>query len=61
MDGRVFAAACRRGPEAGGATGEEYAIVVAKDNPQLTAAINEAIAKLEADGTIEELKAKNLG
>ena len=43
------------------ATGEEYAIVVAKDNPQLTAAINEAIAKLEADGTIEELKAKNLG
>lgn len=43
------------------ATGEEYAIVVSKDNPQLTADINKAIAKLEADGTIEELKAKNLG
>lgn len=40
------------------ATGEEYAAVVAQDNPALTAKINEALAELEADGTIEELKAK---
>ena len=40
------------------ATGEEYAAVVSQDNPALTAAINEALAELEADGTIDELKAK---
>ncbi len=40
------------------ATGEEYAAVVAQDNPELTAAINEALAELESNGTIEELKAK---
>ena len=38
------------------ATGEEYAIAVSKDNPELTAAVNEAIAKLEEDGTIDALK-----
>ena len=37
------------------ATGEEYAIVVSKDNAALTAAINEALAKLTSDGTIEKL------
>lgn len=40
------------------ATGEEYAIAVSKDNPELLAAVNEAIEKLKADGTIDELKAK---
>jgi len=37
------------------ATGEEYAIVVSKDNTALTAAINDALAKLKSDGTIEKL------
>lgn len=37
------------------ATGEEYAIVVSKDNAALTAAINEALAKLASDGTIDKL------
>lgn len=39
-------------------TGEEYAIAVSKDNPALTEALNDAIAKLAEDGTIDELKAK---
>lgn len=43
------------------ATGEDYAIVSSKDNPELTKAINEAIAKLEANGTIEALIAEYLG
>lgn len=37
------------------ATGEEYAIVISKDNPALTAAINGALAELQADGTIDKL------
>ncbi len=37
------------------ATGEEYAIVVSKDNAALTAAINEALTKLTSDGTIDKL------
>lgn len=37
------------------ATGEEYAIVVSKDNAALTAAINDALAKLASDGTIDKL------
>lgn len=37
------------------ATGEEYAMVIAKDNPALTKALNEAIAELEADGTLQRL------
>lgn len=40
------------------ATGEEYAIAVSKDNSGLTEAINEAIAALEEDGTIDELMEK---
>lgn len=43
------------------ATGEEYAIAVSKDNPELLAAINDAIEKLDKDGTIDELIAANMG
>jgi len=42
-------------------TGEQYGIVVSKDNPALTAAINDALAELEADGTIAELEVKWFG
>lgn len=37
------------------ATGEEYAIAVSKDNPQLTAAIDQALKELKDDGTIDSL------
>jgi len=37
------------------ATGEEYAMVISKDNPALTAAVNKALAELVADGTIDRL------
>ena len=43
------------------ATGEEYAIAVSKDNPALVDAINEAIAALTEDGTLDEIIAKNMG
>lgn len=43
------------------ATGEEYMMVVSKDNPALTAALNEALAELQADGTIDALAAKYFG
>lgn len=39
-------------------TGEEYSIAVNKDNAALTDAINESIAKLTADGTVDELMEK---
>ena len=42
-------------------TGEQYGITISKDNPNLTAAINDAIAHLEADGTIDELNQKWFG
>ena len=42
-------------------TGEQYGIVVSKDNPGLTAAINEALAELEADGTMDALKEQWFG
>ena len=42
-------------------TGEKYGIVVSKDNPGLTAAINQALADMEADGTMAELKEKWFG
>ncbi len=42
-------------------TGEQYGIVVSKDNPGLTAAINDALAEMEADGTMDELKQKWFG
>lgn len=37
-------------------TGEQYGIVVSKDNPKLTEAINEALAEIESDGTMDDLK-----
>lgn len=37
------------------ATGEEYAAVISKDNPALTAAVNKALAELKSDGTIDSL------
>ena len=36
-------------------------VAVNKDNPELTKAINEAIKKLQDDGTVEKLAAKWLG
>ena len=42
-------------------TGEQYGIVVSKDNPGLTAVINEALADIEADGTMAELQEKWFG
>ena len=40
------------------ATGENYAVAISKDNPNLTAAINGALAELKADGTIDSLLEK---
>lgn len=37
------------------ATGEEYALVVSKDNPGLTAAVNEALLTLKSSGKIDQL------
>lgn len=42
-------------------TGEQYGFVVSKDNPELTAAINQALQELEEDGTIDELEEKWFG
>ena len=42
-------------------TGEQYGIVVSKDNPALTASINEALAAMQADGTMDALKNKWFG
>lgn len=42
-------------------TGEQYGIVVSKDNPGLTEAINGALDELEQDGTISELEVKWFG
>ncbi len=39
-------------------TGEEYAAVVSQDNPELTEAVNEVLAKLQDNGTIAELEDK---
>ena len=43
------------------ATGEEYAVVVSKDNPALLAAINAAIAELTEEGFVESNTNKWLG
>jgi len=40
------------------ATGDEFGIVISKDNPELTAALNKALAELEEDGTIDALVEK---
>ncbi len=42
-------------------TGEQYAIVVSKDNPALTQALNEALAEVKANGTYDEIYAKWFG
>ena len=42
-------------------TNEDYAICVSKDNPQLTADINDALAKLSADGTLDMIKKNYTG
>lgn len=42
-------------------TNEDYAICVSKDNPQLTADINAALAKLSADGTLDMIKKNYTG
>lgn len=43
------------------ATGEDYAIVVNQDNPELLAALNQALDELIADGTIDKLVAEYMG
>ncbi len=49
-------------PEGGAIpTGEQYGIVVSKDNPALTEAINQALADMEADGTLDEIETKWFG
>ena len=42
-------------------TGEQYGIAVSKDNPNLTAAINEALQALKDNGTYEEVQMKWFG
>ncbi len=42
-------------------TGEQYGFGVSKDNPELKAAINDALAKLRADGTYDEIYTKWFG
>lgn len=42
-------------------TGEQYGIAVSKDNPALTAALNEALASIKADGTYDEIYTKWFG
>ncbi len=40
------------------ATGDEFGIVVSKDNPELTKELNRVLAELQADGTIDQLVEK---
>ena len=42
-------------------TGESYGIVVSKDNPKLTEAMNKAIKDMKADGTITKIMEKWFG
>lgn len=42
-------------------TGEQYGIVISKDNPGLTAALNEALGELRDAGTLSELEVKWFG
>ena len=42
-------------------TGESYGIVVSKDNPKLTEAMNKAIKDMKADGTIAKIMEKWFG
>lgn len=43
------------------ATGEQFGIAVSKDNPELTAAINEALAEIRESGAYDELYIKWFG
>ena len=40
---------------------EEYAICISKENPDLTASINAALADLKADGTLDKIIANYIG
>ncbi|EHF01336.1 ABC transporter substrate-binding protein [Olsenella sp. oral taxon 809] len=42
-------------------TGEQYGIVVSKDNPKLTQAINDALVELQSDGTQDQIEQKWFG
>lgn len=42
-------------------TGEQYGIVVSKDNPKLTEGINKALAEMKSDGTIDKFMEKWFG
>lgn len=42
-------------------TGEQYGIVVSKDNPGLTKAINEALSDMDSDGTMDKLETNWFG
>lgn len=41
--------------------GEQYGIVVSKDNPGLTKAINEALSDMDSDGTMDKLETNWFG
>lgn len=43
------------------ATGEQYGIAINKENTQLTADINQALADMEADGTLDDIYAEWIG
>lgn len=42
-------------------TGEQYGVVVSKDNPKLTEAINQALKDLKEDGTVDGLEQRWFG
>ena len=42
-------------------TGEQYGLVVSKDNAALTEALNKALADMESDGTMDQLEEKWFG
>lgn len=42
-------------------TGEQYGIVVSKNNPKLTQAINDALVELQSDGTQDQIEQKWFG
>ena len=43
------------------ATGEQYGIAISKDNPNLKAAINQALEDMKNDGTMDSLETKWFG
>lgn len=42
-------------------TGEQYGFAISKDNPGLTEAINDALAEMKSDGTMDSLEQKWFG